>query len=58
MWLVVEHMRRRGYPTPAWLAVGATATHVWHLMDFVDAAAVPELPPGPLRHHRCASDGG
>jgi hypothetical protein len=32
---VVEHMRRRGYPTPAWLGVGATATYVWHLMDFV-----------------------
>jgi hypothetical protein len=42
---VVGHMRRRGYPTPAWLAVGATATHVWHLMDFVDAAPVPELTP-------------
>ena len=42
---VVEHMRGRGYPTPAWLAVGATATHVWHLMDFVDAAPVPELTP-------------
>jgi hypothetical protein len=42
---VAEHMRRRGYPTPAWLAVGATATHVWHLMDFVDAAPVPELTP-------------
>ena len=42
---VVEHMRRLGYPTPAWLAVGATATHVWHLMDFVDAAPVPELTP-------------
>ena len=42
---VIEHMRRRGYPTPAWLAVGATATHVWHLMDFVDAAPVPELTP-------------
>ncbi len=40
---VVEHMRRRGYPTPAWLAVGATATHVWHLVDFVDAAPAPEL---------------
>lgn len=40
---VVEHMRRRGYPTPAWLAVGATATHVWQLMDFVDAAPAPEL---------------
>jgi Phosphotransferase enzyme family len=38
-------MRRRGYPTPAWLGVGATATHVWHLMDFVDAAPVPELTP-------------
>jgi Phosphotransferase enzyme family len=40
---VVEHMRRRGYPTPAWLGVGATATHVWHLMDFVDAPPAPEL---------------
>ncbi|WP_353650099.1 phosphotransferase [Nakamurella sp. A5-74] len=42
---VAEHMRRHAYPTPAWLAVGATATHVWHLMDFVDAAPVPELTP-------------
>ena len=42
---VVEHMRRRGYPTPAWLGVGATATHVWHLMDFVHAAPAPELTP-------------
>jgi len=42
---VVEHMRRRGYPTPAWLGVGATATHVWQLMDFVDAVPVPELTP-------------
>ena len=42
---IVEHMRRRGYPTPAWLGVGATATHVWHLMDFVDAAPAPELTP-------------
>ena len=42
---VVEHMRRRGYPTPAWLGVGATATHVWHLMEFVDAAPAPELTP-------------
>jgi hypothetical protein len=42
---VVGHMRGLGYPTPAWLGVGATATHVWHLMDFVDAAPVPELTP-------------
>jgi Phosphotransferase enzyme family len=42
---VADHMRRRGYPTPAWLGVGATATHVWHLMDFVDAAPAPELTP-------------
>ena len=42
---IVEHMRRRGYPTPAWLGVGATATHVWHLTDFVDAAPAPELTP-------------
>ena len=42
---VVEHMRRRGYPTPAWLGVGATTTYVWHLMDFVDAAPAPELTP-------------
>jgi len=42
---VVEHMRGRGYPTPAWLGVGATATHVWHLMDFVEAVPAPELTP-------------
>jgi aminoglycoside phosphotransferase (APT) family kinase protein len=42
---VVAHMRGRGYPTPAWLGVGATATHVWHLMDFVDAVPAPELTP-------------
>ena len=42
---IVEHMRRRGYPTPAWLGVGATATHVWHLTDFIDAAPAPELTP-------------
>ncbi|WP_142056397.1 phosphotransferase [Pseudonocardia kunmingensis] len=42
---IVEHMRRRGYPTLAWLGVGATATHVWHLMNFVDAAPAPELTP-------------
>ncbi|GAB2559089.1 phosphotransferase family protein [Kribbella endophytica] len=42
---IIEHMRSRGYPTPACLGVGATATHVWHLMDFVDAAPAPELTP-------------
>lgn len=42
---VVEQMRGRGYPTPAWLGVGATATQVWHLTDFVDAAPAPELTP-------------
>lgn len=42
---VVEHMRGRGYPTPACLGVGATATHVWQLMDFVDASPAPELTP-------------
>ena len=42
---VVEHMRTRGYPTPTWLGVGETATHVWHLMDFVDADPAPELTP-------------
>jgi hypothetical protein len=42
---IVEHMRRHGYPTPAWLGVGATATHIWHLTDFVDAAPAPELTP-------------
>lgn len=40
---VVDHMRGRGYPTPAWLAVGATTTHAWHLVNFVDAAPAPEL---------------
>jgi hypothetical protein len=38
-------MRKRRYPTPAWLAVGATATHVWQLIEFVDAAPPPELTP-------------
>jgi aminoglycoside phosphotransferase (APT) family kinase protein len=42
---VVEHMRGRGYPTPACLGVGATATHVWSVVDFVDAAPVQELTP-------------
>ena len=28
---VVQHMRRRGYSTPAWLGVGETTTHVWHV---------------------------
>ena len=42
---VVDHMRRCGYPTPAWLGVGSTATHVWHLMDLIDAAPAPELTP-------------
>lgn len=38
-------MRARGYPTPGWLGVGATATQVWHLTDFVDAAPASELTP-------------
>jgi len=42
---IVEHMREHGYPTPAWLAVGTTDTHVWHLIDFVDAAPAPRLTP-------------
>ena len=42
---VVDHMRGRGYPTPAWLGVGATATHVWHLVELVDAVPSPELTP-------------
>ena len=42
---IAAHMRRCGYPTPAWLGVGATATHVWQLMDFVDAAPAPALTP-------------
>lgn len=42
---VAEHMRTRGYPTPAYLGVGATATHIWHLMDFVDATPAPVLTP-------------
>ena len=40
---VVEHVREQGYPTPAWLGVGATDTHVWHLMELVDAAPAQEL---------------
>nr|WP_240895338.1 phosphotransferase [Kineococcus siccus] len=42
---VVEHVRAYGYPTPAWLAVGATATHVWSLVDVVDAAPAEEFTP-------------
>jgi Phosphotransferase enzyme family len=42
---IVDHMRRCGYPTPAWLGVGATPTHVWHLTDFVDATPAPKLTP-------------
>lgn len=42
---VVAHMRGRGYPTPACLGVGATATHVWSVMEFVDAVPAPELTP-------------
>jgi len=45
---VADHMRTHGYPTPAWLGVGATATHVWHLIDFVDAAPATELTPSIL----------
>lgn len=42
---VVGHMRGRGYPTPAWLGVGGTATQVWQLMEWVDAAPASELTP-------------
>ncbi|SEQ40749.1 phosphotransferase [Microlunatus flavus] len=42
---IVEHMRGRGYPTPAWLGMGATATHVWHMMDLVDGVPVRALTP-------------
>ncbi|GAA5143690.1 hypothetical protein GCM10023340_09660 [Nocardioides marinquilinus] len=42
---VVEHMRARGYPTPAWLGVGATPTHVWQLVDHVDAQPATRLTP-------------
>ena len=42
---IVEHMRRRGYPTPAWLGAGSTPTHVWHLMELVDAVPAPDLTP-------------
>jgi len=42
---VVEHMRGRGYPTPACLGVGATATHVWSVVEFVDATPAPGLTP-------------
>jgi len=42
---VVGHMRERGYPTPAWLGVGCTAAHIWHLMDFVDAVPARALTP-------------
>src|SRR3954453_18824149 len=41
----VEHMRGCGYPTPSWLAVGAPARHIGHLMDLVNAAPERELTP-------------
>ena len=44
---IVDHMRGHGYPTPAWLGVGATPTHVWHVMEFVDAEPATRLT-GPL----------
>ena len=42
---VVGHMRGCGYPTPAWLGVGATDTHVWQLIEFVDAGPAAEMTP-------------
>jgi aminoglycoside phosphotransferase (APT) family kinase protein len=43
---IAEHMRRAAaYPTPAWLAVGATATHVWQLTELVDAEPAAALTP-------------
>lgn len=42
---VAAHMRERGYPTPAWLGVGATARHVWQLTELVDAAPAAALTP-------------
>lgn len=42
---IVDHARGHGYPTPAWLAVGATATHGWQVIEHVDAAPVAELTP-------------
>jgi hypothetical protein len=42
---IVAHMRGHGYPTPAWWGVGSTATHIWHLTDFVDAPPAAELTP-------------
>lgn len=42
---IVEHMRQHAYPTPAWRAVGTTDTHVWQLVDLVDADPAPRLTP-------------
>lgn len=42
---VVVHLRARRYPTPAWLAVGETATHVWSLVEHVDAQPLIQLTP-------------
>lgn len=42
---ITEHMRGLGYPTPAWLDIGATDTHIWHLIEYVDATPAPELTP-------------
>src|SRR3954462_15199645 len=40
-----RHMRGAAIPPRPGSECGATATHVWHLMDFVDAAPAPELTP-------------
>lgn len=42
---VVEQLRDVGYPTPAWLAVGATPTHGWQLTEFVEGTPAAELTP-------------
>lgn len=47
---IAEHMRERGYPTPVWLGVGATASHVWRVTDYVDATPVTQLTPAIVEH--------
>lgn len=40
---VIAHVRDRGYPTPGWLGVGATASHVWQLTELVDGVPATGL---------------
>lgn len=44
---IVEHLRRSGYPTPAWLAWGVTDDgEAWSIQDLVEGEPLPALDVG------------